>query len=139
MLADFEAMGYRQQKQQARLIAQERATAGAQMAHQLAHEFSNPLQSMTNASYLIAKGTPSVDAKALGGGPLHEHPSPLQLGKRTPFPPHQHRFFDAEDLGRTEGGGHAASLRTNAEMHHSAAIQIVLICHVRTVGTASVD
>lgn len=58
MLADFAAMGYRQQKQQAKLIAQERLSAVAQMAHVLAHEINNPLQSMTNSAYLISQGSP---------------------------------------------------------------------------------
>jgi hypothetical protein len=66
MLADFAAMGYRQQKQQARLIVQERAAAAAQMANQLAHEINNPLQSMTNAAYLLAEGTGDQDFKMLG-------------------------------------------------------------------------
>jgi hypothetical protein len=66
MLADFAAMGYRQQKQHARLVVQERAAAAAQMANQLAHEINNPLQSMTNAAYLIAEGTAEQDSKMLG-------------------------------------------------------------------------
>jgi hypothetical protein len=66
MLADFAAMGYRQQKQQTRLIAQERAAASAQMANQLAHEINNPLQSMTNTAYLVAEGTEEQDTRALG-------------------------------------------------------------------------
>lgn len=66
MLADFAAMGYRQQKQQARLIAQERAAAAAQMANRLAHQINNPLQSMTNAAFLVAEGAPDGDTKALG-------------------------------------------------------------------------
>jgi hypothetical protein len=66
MLADFAAMGYRQQKQQARLIAQERAAAAAQMANRLAHEINNPLQSMTNAAYLVAEGAAEQDPRALG-------------------------------------------------------------------------
>jgi hypothetical protein len=66
MLADFAAMGYRQQKQQARLIAQERAAAAAQMANQLAHEINNPLQSMTNTAYLVAEGTGDQDPRMLG-------------------------------------------------------------------------
>ena len=61
MLADVAAMGYRQQKQQARLIVQERAAPAAQMANQLAREINNPLQSMTNTSYLIAEGTGEQD------------------------------------------------------------------------------
>ena len=66
MLADFAAMGYKQQKQQARLIAQERAAVAAQMANRLAHEINNPLQSMTNAAYLVAEGTADQDTKMLG-------------------------------------------------------------------------
>jgi nitrogen-specific signal transduction histidine kinase len=66
MLADFAAMGYRQQKQQVRLIAQERAAAAAQMANRLAHEINNPLQSMTNAAYLVAEGAAEQDPRVLG-------------------------------------------------------------------------
>ncbi|MGA7106961.1 MAG: GAF domain-containing protein, partial [Terracidiphilus sp.] len=40
MLADFAAMGYRQLKQQAQLISQERAAAAAQMANRLAHQIN---------------------------------------------------------------------------------------------------
>jgi hypothetical protein len=65
MLADFAAMGYRQQKQQARLVAHERAAAAAQMANKLAHERNNPLQSMTNTAYLLAEGDAEIDAKVL--------------------------------------------------------------------------
>ena len=56
MLADFAAMGFRQQKQQARMIAQERAAAAARMANALAHQINNPLQSITNLAYLVAEG-----------------------------------------------------------------------------------
>jgi len=66
MLADFAAMGYRHQKQQARLIAQERAAAAAQMANELAHEINNPLQSMTNTAYLVAEGNAEQDPRKLG-------------------------------------------------------------------------
>jgi len=66
MLSDFAAMGYRQQKQHARQIAQERAEAAAQMANHLAHEINNPLQSMTNAAFLVAEGVPDCDPTALG-------------------------------------------------------------------------
>jgi hypothetical protein len=66
MLADFAAMGYKQQKQQARLIAHERAAAAAQMANRLAHEINNPLQSMTNAAYLVAEGAAEQDPRMLG-------------------------------------------------------------------------
>src|ERR1700761_5960287 len=66
MLADFAAMGYRQQKQQARLIVHERAAAAAQMANRLAHEINNPLQSMTNAAFLVARGDANCDSQAMG-------------------------------------------------------------------------
>jgi hypothetical protein len=69
MLADFAAMGYRQQKQQARHIVQERAAAVAQMANQLAHEINNSLQSMTNTAYLIAEGTGEQDPLRFCGNP----------------------------------------------------------------------
>jgi hypothetical protein len=65
MLADFAAMGYRHRKQQARLIAQERAEAAAQMANQLAHQINNPLQSMTNAAYLLAESS-DAESRTLG-------------------------------------------------------------------------
>jgi hypothetical protein len=66
MLADFAAMGFKQQKQQARLIEQARLAAAAKMANELAHEINNPLQSMTNAAYLVAEGNAGLDQKALG-------------------------------------------------------------------------
>ncbi len=66
MLADFAAMGFRQQKQHARWIAQERAAAAAQMANELAHQINNPLQSMTNAAYILAKGCGEQEAQVLG-------------------------------------------------------------------------
>jgi nitrogen-specific signal transduction histidine kinase len=36
------------------------------MANELAHEINNPLQSMTNAAYLVADGGPGVDGNELG-------------------------------------------------------------------------
>jgi nitrogen-specific signal transduction histidine kinase len=36
------------------------------MANKLAHEINNPLQSMTNAAYLIAEGDAGLDPKVLG-------------------------------------------------------------------------
>jgi nitrogen-specific signal transduction histidine kinase len=38
----------------------------AQMAHKLAHEINNPLQSMTNIAYLVEQGGTQPDAKMLG-------------------------------------------------------------------------
>ena len=52
ILANFAAMGIRQQRQQARLLAQASATAAAAMANDLAHEINNPLQGLTNILYL---------------------------------------------------------------------------------------
>jgi signal transduction histidine kinase len=65
MLADFAAMGFRHQRQQEKLIEQERAAAAAAMANQLAHQINNPLQSLTNVVYLAAHGESCADAKAL--------------------------------------------------------------------------
>jgi hypothetical protein len=65
MLADFAAMGYRQQKQHTARIAQERTAAAAQMANRLAHQINNPLQSMTNTAFLIGEGASDSDPRAL--------------------------------------------------------------------------
>lgn len=59
-------MGYREQKQKARLIAQERAAAAAKMANQLAHQINNPLQSMTNTAYLVAETAADQDSRMRG-------------------------------------------------------------------------
>jgi signal transduction histidine kinase len=72
MLANFAAMGFSQQKQRARFIAQQRTAAAAQMAHELAHEINNPLQSMTNIAYMIAQGNGNQDPRALGQGLSNE-------------------------------------------------------------------
>jgi hypothetical protein len=66
MLADFAAMGIRHQRQQEKLIAQERASAAAAMANRLAHQINNPLQSLTNVLYLAAQGESGADARELG-------------------------------------------------------------------------
>ncbi len=52
ILANFAAMGIRQQRQQADLLAQARAAAAAAMANDLAHQINNPLQSLTNLLFL---------------------------------------------------------------------------------------
>ena len=64
-LADFAAMGVRQQGQQKRLMAQETAAAAAAMANDLAHKINNPLQSLTNLLYLAAESTKGGDVKAV--------------------------------------------------------------------------
>jgi len=66
MLADFSAMGIRQQKVQAKLIVQERAQAATHMANDLAHKINNPLQSLTNTAYLMAAGATTVDMQTMG-------------------------------------------------------------------------
>ena len=66
MLADFAAMGVRQQKQQRLLLEQASAAAAAAMANELAHKINNPLQSLTNLLYLAVEGRDGEDRKALG-------------------------------------------------------------------------
>jgi transcriptional regulator with GAF, ATPase, and Fis domain len=67
-LADFAAMGVRQQRQQKMLMEQASAAAAASMANELAHQINNPLQSITNVVYLAAEGESGGDAKTLGQG-----------------------------------------------------------------------
>lgn len=67
VMADFAAMGVRQQQQQKRLMDQAAATAAAAMANDLAHEINNPLQSLTNILYLAAHSQRGdAAAQALG-------------------------------------------------------------------------
>jgi signal transduction histidine kinase len=66
MLADFAAMGIRQQRQQEMLLRQAEATAAAAMANDLAHKINNPLQSLTNVLFLAANGHMGEDARQLG-------------------------------------------------------------------------
>jgi hypothetical protein len=65
MLADFAALGFRQQRQQKRLIEQERAAAAASMANELAHKINNPLQGITNVIYLAARSETNPELRAL--------------------------------------------------------------------------
>jgi len=65
MLADFAAMGVRQQRQQKQLMEQAMLGAAAGMANELAHRINNPLQSITNLVYLAAGGGMPGDAKML--------------------------------------------------------------------------
>jgi signal transduction histidine kinase len=64
-LANFAAMGVRQQSQQKLLMEQARAAAAAAMANDLAHKINNPLQSLANLAYLAGEGNGGGDAKAL--------------------------------------------------------------------------
>jgi hypothetical protein len=72
VLAEFAAMGVRQQRQQKMLLEQTGAAAAASMANDLAHKINNPLQSLTNLVYLAAEGKSDGDAKVLAGE-LSEH------------------------------------------------------------------
>jgi transcriptional regulator with GAF, ATPase, and Fis domain len=65
VLADFAAMGVRQQGLQKRLTEQASAAAAAAMANDLAHKINNPLQSLTNVLYLAQKGPEGLGARAL--------------------------------------------------------------------------
>jgi nitrogen-specific signal transduction histidine kinase len=66
VLADFAALGVRQQKQQKKLLEQASATAAAAMANELAHKINNPLQSLTNILYLAAEGHSDATAQTVG-------------------------------------------------------------------------
>lgn len=61
MLADFAAMGYKQQKQHAQALENARLRAAAGMAHDLAHKINNPLQSMTNSAFLMSHSSDPAD------------------------------------------------------------------------------
>jgi hypothetical protein len=65
MLADFAALGFRQQRQQQKLIEQERLAAAAAMANDLAHKINNPLQGITNVLYLAAANGATPEMRAL--------------------------------------------------------------------------
>jgi GAF domain-containing protein len=70
-LADFAALGIRQQRQHKLLLERAGAAAAASMANQLAHKINNPLQSLTNLLYIASEGhTPN--AQLLGKQALAE-------------------------------------------------------------------
>jgi hypothetical protein len=62
-LADFASIILRHQHQQKLLRVSEKARAAAEMAHRLAHEINNPLQSLTNTLFLA--GQPQYAAEYL--------------------------------------------------------------------------
>ena len=72
VLANFAAIGVRQQGQQRMLMQQARAAAAAGMANDLAHSINNPLQSITNILYMATEGLGGSDGKALAQE-LSEH------------------------------------------------------------------
>jgi len=65
VLANFAAMGVRQQRQQKRLLQHAGAEAAAAMANDLAHKINNPLQSLTNLVYIAANGKGTSETKTL--------------------------------------------------------------------------
>ncbi|WP_263357765.1 GAF domain-containing protein [Acidicapsa ligni] len=73
-LANFAAMGVRQQRQQKILVEQAKATAAAALANELAHNINNPLQSVTNLLYLAREDKDHREASSLA----HELTEPVQ-------------------------------------------------------------
>jgi two-component sensor histidine kinase len=65
LLADFAATAVLQLQQQKLLLQQAGATAARALAHELAHQINNPLQSLTNITYMAAHGEGNSDTKAL--------------------------------------------------------------------------
>lgn len=65
ILANFAAMGIRQQRQQTKLIAQARLAAAMEMANDLAHQINNPLQSVTNILFIAKQNDGIGDEKSL--------------------------------------------------------------------------
>ena len=63
---------FRHQRQHQTLMKQAKAAAAADMAHDLAHQINNPLQSLTNILYLAEAGQMGGDAKELAAE-LSEH------------------------------------------------------------------
>jgi signal transduction histidine kinase len=78
VLANFAAMGVRQQRQRKMLLEQAGVAAAAAMANDLAHKINNPLQSMTNIVYLAAEGESGGDARVLAQN-LSEHVERLSV------------------------------------------------------------
>jgi RNA polymerase sigma factor (sigma-70 family) len=65
VLADFAAMAVRHQRLQHALLLQAKAAA-ATMAEKLAHQISDPLQSLINIAYLAAQGRTDPNPKTSG-------------------------------------------------------------------------
>ncbi len=66
VFANFAAMGIRQRKQHEELVRQAGAAAAVTMAHDLAHQINNPLQSLTNTLFL-AQQSDDPGEQALAG------------------------------------------------------------------------
>lgn len=82
VLAEFAAMGVRQQQQHRLALERERAAAAAAMANDLAHKINNPLQSLTNILYIAAEGQSGGDARELGREALEDLGKLSMLVKR---------------------------------------------------------
>ena len=82
VLADFAAMGVRQQQLQRLVVERERASAAAAMANDLAHKINNPLQGLTNILYIAAEGNGGGDAKQVGRQALEDLNKLSMLVKR---------------------------------------------------------
>ena len=65
VLSSFAAAGIRQQRQQTKLLEQERLGAAAAMANELAHEINNPLQSLMNLLFLAKQTRDVGDERSL--------------------------------------------------------------------------
>ena len=78
VLANFAAMGVRQQRQQKLLLEHAGAEAASSMANDLAHKINNPLQSLTNLVYIAAHGKGTSETKALARG-LSDHVERLTM------------------------------------------------------------
>ena len=65
VLANFAAMGIRQQRQQEKLRSQAASEAAVSMANNLAHQINNPLQSLTNVLYIAKQNDGVGDEKTL--------------------------------------------------------------------------
>lgn len=65
ILANFAAMGIRQQRQQEKLLVQARASAAMSMANNLAHQINNPLQSLTNLLFIAKQNSGIGDEQSL--------------------------------------------------------------------------
>jgi hypothetical protein len=66
VLANFAAMGVREQRRRKLLLEKTRVAGVAAMANDLAHKINNPLQSLTNILYLAEQGNHGEQAKVVG-------------------------------------------------------------------------
>jgi hypothetical protein len=79
VLADCAAMAVRHQRLHP-LLLQAKAAAAA-MADKLAHQISDPLQSLINIAYLAAQGRTDPNPKTFGRRTLRPSTSTVRLGE----------------------------------------------------------